>query len=368
MIIQRMGMSRLLLVLLLLLAGLAATVAGCRGDNTEVGSVPGTGTRSIIDCAGRQVEVPLEPQRIAVTCPEAGYALAMYGRGDKIAATTDGMQRDVMLTEMYPHLKGLPIPKKGGEINIEELIRIKADLIFVKDETINNEAAMEKLRLAKIPVVAVEYASIEEQRYAMQMLAIIAGAEEEGQKYQQFYEDTIAMVQARVAAIADNERVTVYHSSQEATRTDTVNTLAAGWTRAAGVKNVSVGQDLKLSDGDHFASLEQILLWNPDYILVNNPDVVGYIMGHEQWRPLQAVKNQRVLPLPVGISRWGHPNSLETPLVVVWTAKTVYPQLFDDVDMQAIIHDFYARFFDMDLDQATMERILKSQGMREAKS
>jgi len=262
----------------------------------------------------------------------------------------------------------LPVPKKGGTINIEELIRIEADLIFVKPDTVNNEAEMDKLRLAKIPVVAIQFISMEEQKYTMQMMATILGTEEEGQKYQQFYQQNISLVQARVASIPDEQRARVYHSTQEATRTDTANTLGGDWTQAAGVINVSVGQDLKFTDGDHYASLEQILLWDPDYILANNPDVVGYIMGNEQWRTLQAVKNQRVLPLPVGITRWGHENSLETPLVTIWTAKTIYPDLFADVDMQAIVHDFYAEFFDWELDQATIERMLKSQGMREFKS
>ncbi len=357
-----------LFVITLLLAVLMSTLTGCARDKTTLETTSKQGSRMITDSFGRQVEVPIEPQRIACTCPEAGYALALYNKGDKIVSTTDGMQRDVILTEMYPHIKGLPVPKKGGAINIEELIRIKADLIFVKDETISNEAEMEKLRLARIPVVGIQFISMEEQQQAMQMVAAIVGAEEEGQRYQKFYQQIISLVQARVGSIPDEQRVTIYHSTQEATRTDSANTLAADWTEAAGVKNVSVGQDLKFSDGEYYASLEQILLWDPDYILLNNPDVVGYIIGHEQWRPLHAVKNKQVLPLPVGISRWGHPNSLETPLVTLWTAKTVYPELFADIDIYPIIHDFYAQFFDWDLDQATMERMLKSQGMRESKS
>ncbi|NLN86645.1 MAG: ABC transporter substrate-binding protein [Syntrophomonadaceae bacterium] len=368
MIVRGNQRGRALVIFMVLMAFLVSMATGCSSNKGTVDTGNASATRLITDSAGRQVEVPADPQRIACTCPEAGYALALYGKGDKIVATTDGMQRDVILTEMYPHLKGLSVPKKGGAINVEELIRIEADLIFVKVDTINNQAAMEQLGQARIPVVAVEYFSIEEQLDAMQMIAGLVGAEDEGQRYRQFYRQTIDKVQARVADIPDDERVTIYHSSQEATRTDSPNTLAADWTKAAGVKNVSVGEDLKFTDGNYYASLEQILLWDPDYILLNNPDVVGYIMGHEQWRPLQAIKNERVLPLPVGVSRWGHPNSLETPLVTLWTAKTVYPELFADIDIYPIIHDFYAEFFDWDLDQATMERMLKSQGMREPKS
>lgn len=357
------GLSLIVLMVIsvLSLSGCSREQAGSKTGNNQA-------TKIISDCAGRQVEVPVDPQRIACTCPEAGYALAMYGKADKIIATTDGMQRDLLLVEMYPQLKGLSVPKKGGTINIEELIKIQADLIFVKDETVNNEAEMEKLRLAKIPVVVMQFQTMDEQQYAMQMMASIVGAEEEGQKYQQFYDQKVGMVRQRVAQIPDNEKLTIYHSSQEATRTDPADSLAADWTKAAGVINVSVGQNLEYADGNHYATLEQILLWDPDYILVNDPNVVGYIMGHEQWRNLQAVKNRHVLALPNGVSRWGHPNSLETPLATIWTAKTVYPNLFTDVDMKAIVHDFYQEFFEWDLDNATIERILSSQGMRSAKS
>jgi len=352
----------------ILAALLILAAAGCSRNASETGQDAQNHTRIITDCLGRQVEVPVNPERIACTCPEAGYAMALYGKGDKIVATTDGMQREVLLLEMYPHLKGLPVPKKGGTINIEELIRIKADLVFVKPDTVTNEAEMNKLQLAKIPVVAVQFVSMEEQIFTMQMLATILGAEEEGRQYQQFYRDQISMVQSRVASLPEGKRVRVYHSTQEATRTDTVNTLGADWTQAAGVINVSVGQDLKFTDGDHYASLEQILLWDPDYILANNPDVVGYITSNEQWRSLKAVKNRRVLPLPVGLSRWGHENSLETPLATIWTAQNVYPELFADVNMEAIVHDFYKEFFDWELDHDTIARILTSQGMRTFKS
>jgi len=324
-------------------------------------------TKVITDCVGRKVEVPVNPQRIACLCPEGGQFLTLYGQGDKIVATTDGMQRDVLLMEMYPHIKGLPIPKKSGVINIEELIDAKPDLVFVKKETTSNEAEMEKLQKTGIPVVALEYMNMEEQKYALQMVASILNTEEECQRYLDFYQRMISTVQERVAQLPEEEKVTIYHAVKEATRTDAAGSMAADWTKAAGVINVSVGEELKFLDGDYYASLEQILLWDPDYILVNDPNVVGYIMNHEQWRPLQAVKKNRVLPLPNGLSRWGHPSSVETPLAIIWTASTVYPELFEDIDMKAITRDFYAEFFDWQLDDASIARILSSQGMRNDK-
>ncbi len=45
-------------------------------------------------------------------------------------------------------------------------------------------------------------------------------------------------------------------------------------------------------------------------------------------------KNHCAYQAPIGISRWGHPGSLETPLAVLWTAKTVYPDKFGHIYMQ----------------------------------
>jgi iron complex transport system substrate-binding protein len=356
---------RISLVLLLLFLALAA--AGCSGKAVDT-SPAEKPTQIITDSIGRQVEVPINPERIACLCPEAGYAIAMYGKAGTIVATSGGMQRDILLVEMFPHLKGLPVPKSNEVINIEELLSSKAELVFVKGDTTSNEAEMDKLKKVNIPVIALQYGNMAEQQYAMQMIAKILGTEAEGQRYTEFYQQTVAEVQKRVTAVPDKDRVTLYHSTAEATRTDTADSLAADWTRAAGITNVSVGQSLKFSDGNHYASLEQILLWNPDYILVNDPNLVGYIMEHEHWRPLQAVKNNRVLPLPIGISRWGHTSSLETPLAVLWTAKLAYPELFKDWDMVKATQDFYQEFFDWQLDQATVDKMLKGTGMRAAKS
>ena len=91
-------------------------------------------------------------------------------------------------------------------------------------------------------------------------------------------------------------------------------------------------------------------------------------MENEQWASLQAVKNGKVLPMPNGISRWGHFSSLETPLAVLWTAKTVYPERFEDIDMKTVTRDFYKQSFDWDLDDATTDKILSGQDMRGSKN
>jgi iron complex transport system substrate-binding protein len=161
--------------------------------------------------------------------------------------------------------------------------------------------------------------------------------------------------------------VRIYHSVNEAVRTDSKGTLPADWTEAAGVINVSVNEDLKFSNNKYFANMEQILLWNPDAILVNEQGVADYILTEKQWAPLKAVQNKRVYQMPNGISRWGHPGSLETPLAVLWTCKILYPELCQDIDMMQETKSFYQDFFNLDLSDEMAAKVLSGIGMREPK-
>lgn len=331
-------------------------------------TVQQTATRTVVDCAGREVQIPDRIERIACLCPEAGHAMAMFGVGDRIVAAVGGMQRDLLLVEMCPQVADVPVPKSSDVINIEELLNCEPDVVFVKEDTAQNEAEMEKMNKTKIPFLVVEYASIERQQYAVEMMGLVVGAPEKARKYNEYYRSCLERVEKRIAEIPPEERVTVYHSVNEAVRTDVEGTLPAEWTRLAGAVNVSLDKELRQQGGKYYASLEQILLWDPEVILVNDPLVADYIMSNKQWASLQAVKNKRVWRLPSGISRWGHPSSLETSLTILWTASKLYPDRFTDVDLVEETKFFYEEFFNYRLTDMEAEKILSGVGMREPKN
>lgn len=349
-------LSCLLILILLFTSGCSQT------DNQKI--IRKQATNTIKDCVGRQVEIPAQVERIACLCPESAYTLAMFGQGDKIVAVVNGVKRDIIMTDMYPSIKGVPVPKSSGVINIEELLNAKPDVVFVTRDTSSNDAEVEKLRKVKIPFLVVDYNSIEKQQFAVEMIGKVVGDTEKARKYREYYQECIQRVKERTQDIDPQHRVRVYHSINEATRTDIAGSLSGDWLQAAGAYNVSTQEKLKVMEGKYFASLEQILLWNPQVILVNEMGVADYIMTNKQWAPLQAVNKHQVLQLPNGISRWGHPSSPETPLVILWTAKTLYPDRFTDLDMVAESKSFYKEFFDLELTDDVINNILFGGGMR----
>jgi iron complex transport system substrate-binding protein len=118
---------------------------------------------------------------------------------------------------------------------------------------------------------------------------------------------------------------------------------------------------------DYYASIEQILVWDPEVIIVNETAAYSLIKGHPQWAGISAVRAGKVYQLPNGISRWGHPGSVETPLAILWTAKTVYPEICTGIDMESEVHYFYNTFFHMQLDDEMITTVLKGGDLREPK-
>ncbi|SPD75366.1 Iron ABC transporter substrate-binding protein [uncultured Desulfobacterium sp.] len=323
-------------------------------------------TNTIVDSLGRQVKVPVVIKRIACMYAFTGHVVAMLGRADDIVAVSNGLKRDVLLSTMYPSIKKALSPKFQGAVNIEELARAKPDIVFVGVDTGGNQAEAAKLDACGLTWLAVDFHSMQEQQQAVTMIGRAIGSSDRAVAYNDYYNSCISRVGKAVAAIPQEDRITIYHATVEPTRTSPKNSLPTDWIRAAGVINVAA-REQGVFDQNHQIGIEQIILWNPEVILVNEPGAGELIMKNPKWAAISAVEKGRVYQMPIGISRWGHPGSLETPLAILWTAKTVYPGQFKDLDMQAETGRFYKKFFDYTLSEKMVRQILQGKGMRLSK-
>lgn len=175
------------------------------------------------------------------------------------------------------------------------------------------------------------------------------GAEEATHKYLEYFDEMIAFVTERVSEIPDDAKKRVYHSVNEATRTSVPGTTSYEFLELAGANNVATKDDIRKVDNNYYTSLEQILEWNPEVILVNEDGVDEYILTQAQWKNIDAVKNNEVYLLPTGLTRWGHPNSVETPIALLHVAKLLYEDVFKDVDIEKEVFYFYKTFMSYEL-------------------
>ncbi len=321
-------------------------------------------TITVTDCVGRSIDIPQQPQAIATLDPFAGLAVIMYGCGDKMIATIGGVKRDLLLQRICPPLANSSVVKEEGSFNAEAILAMGIDLMFIKSDMYRSNIERDKLDSLGIPYLVIDYNGIESQRAAFAVIGKALGRSEKAKQMETYYQGVVDKVLQRVSEIPQEERPSLYHSTSEALRTDTEGSLGADWVSLLGVKNVSLGGDLIFNEKNYYTTLEQIFVWNPDVIICNESGVADYMMKSKRWQGLRAIENGRVYQVPIGASRWGHDNSIETPLVILWLAKTLYPDRFADVDLKSEMTWFYCTFFDYDLSVNEVDTIISGKGLR----
>lgn len=326
--------------------------------------------REMVDSIGRTIMVPYpdEIDSISALYTVTGHIAIMLDKGDIITSCSKGLKRDKLILNMEPHIQDILMPKSSGVINMEELLNSDPDLVFLDTPAYWGKMGTEKLDKLKIPYFVIEFNSIEDEKYAVKTIGNILGEEAEAESYIKFYDQMLQIADDITKKIPEDIKWKVYHSINEVTRTSAPNTLPAEWLERAGGINVALEGDLEKEEDKFYTTVEDIMYWNPEVILVNEPGTYEYIMSREEWQNIDAVLNSRVHLMPTGISRWGHATSLETPLAIVWTLKTLYPEYSEDIDLIALTREFYTQLFEYELSESEIEQILSGMDMRKAKT
>ena len=72
---------------------------------------------------------------------------------------------------------------------------------------------------------------------------------------------------------------------------------------------------------------------------------------------MKAVKDGRVYVNPDGVMYWDY--SSEGVLLMMFIAKTLHPDIFEDLDLVKEVKEFYSRFYGYELTDDQANRLLK---------
>lgn len=347
---------------LLFACALAMLLCSCAATSPKAGGP----TQVVVDSVGREVEVPLDPINVAALDSFTGEAMVMIGAGDRLCGAPAGVISDALLCEMCPSLAEVSVPLSGGTFSVETLTESAPDVVFIKSSLYYARGEAEKLEKMGIPYLVVSYATMEGQMDAIAMIGRVCGGDAEGRAEQlnQYYRGTIETVEEHAATIPESERKRVYHAINEVVRTDGEQSLGTDWIECVGAVNVSSEEQVAQGETDYNASLEQIFLWDPDIVICNAAGTVDYLYSDSKWEGLRAVREERVYAIPVGATRWGQRGSVETFFAMLWLGTTLYPQHYDDIDLQAEVTDFYREYLGIEVDDALYETMLSGEEIR----
>ena len=329
---------------------------------TTENETPKEGTHVIVDHAGYEVEVPYEIDRIAVggILPLPSVLAVFFDSADKIvgmAPNSMSAAENGLLGELYPEILNAETGYiNGSDVNLEELMKLDPDVVFYNA---SQKEQGDQLRNAGFAAVAIsvnkwEYNSIETLNEWIKLLSKIFPDNEKSELVANYSKEIYDMVQGRVAEIPEEERERVfflYKYTDTSMETSGANFFGQFWADAAGAVNVA--EELT-TDNQVAANMEQIYTWNPSTIFITNfteaqpEDLYTNAIGNYDWSAIDAVQNEKVFKMPLGMYRSYTPG-VDTPVTLLWFAKTTYPELFEDINMVQETKDYYMDVFGVEL-------------------
>ena len=329
------------------------------------------GTRTITDHAGHEVVLPEKVERVAIgglTPLTSVYCMFMGSSDGLVGIHPDSKNAAVnsILGEAYPGLKDLPDGwASGDDINMEELIKLDPDVVFYNADVTANYDALEA---AGIPAVGFsttlfdDYNTIDTFNAWIELMKEVMGPSDRADGIIAYGEEVQKTVADKLAEIPEEEypNTLILSNYNESAITAGGTSFANYWITSTGGKNL--GYDVGAFVGE--VNMEQIYEWNPDVLFLNSftaytpEDLYNNTAadGHD-WSGIKAVQDKRVYKIPLGMYYWFPPSS-DSPLMLQWMAKQMYPELFEDLDIEQEIKDYYSGFYGLELTDDQVDLIL----------
>ena len=344
--------------IILIFSLVLALFAGCGSTTGDLG-----GTRNIIftDDCGREVSINPEINRFVPSGPLAQivlFALApemMVGLASKWDSACEGI-----IPEEYWSLPYFGQLYGSADLNIESLAlagpQIVIDIGEIKGSTREDMDALQTQ--LGIPCVFIE-SSLESLPETYRKLGKLLGVEDRAETLaafcQRIYDRSIAIMDE----VGENKAEAIYIPAYEG-----LSVLARGSYHAELLdlltENAAVCEEPLSKGTGNPVGMEQIALWDPEYIIFGTPESWATLDTDPAWQQLQAIKNGHYLMVPTAPDNWmGSPPGAQRYLGLMWLTSVLYPD-YCDYDLKAEVKEFYELFFHCELTDQMYEKITEN--------
>lgn len=330
--------------------------------------------RTVVDHDGIEVDIPEQIDRIAVgnIGPMASVLTLFLGSGESIVGMSPmsmSAAENGILGELFPELLDADTSfLQGSNINVEKLLTLEPDLVLIQSGQSEVRTQLENAGLTVVAfgVGTFKYDIINTYEAWIDLLSQIFPANDKMEEVTAYSKEVLELVQSRVSDIPEAERKRALFLFQY----DETQMIASGrnffgqyWCESAGAVNVA--QDIEA--GQATITMEQVYEWQPDVIFITNftntkpADLYANAVGSDDWSLVKAVQEQQVYKMPLGNFRT-YSVSADMPVTLLWVAKTIYPDLFSDIDTDAEVKDFYQRIYGVTLTDEQVAAMYDPQG------
>lgn len=306
--------------------------------------------RLFTDDCGRQIEIPAEIHAFVPSGPLSQVMLFSLAPEMFVGLAAQWSScADDYIAESYRTLPYFGQLYGSANLNVEALALAAPQLVIdvgqAKKSIVQD---MDELQLkTQIPSVHIE-ASLETVPHAYRTLGALLGKEEKAealaQTCQKIYRRTLSVLEK----VGENKVNALYVLGE-----DGLNVLANGAYHAELMdlltNNVAVLDSPSSKGSGNEVSMEQIALWNPDYIIFQPGSIFATAAERDTWKDLTAIANNQYIEVPEGPHNWmGDPPAAQRYLGLIWLTAELYPQ-YCDYDVKEEIKAFYELFYGCEL-------------------
>ena len=307
--------------------------------------------RTVVDMRGDEITVPADTSTVLTVNSVATQMVLMLGGEDAAATMGKGFNygEGSLNASMFPGLADVPTFSREDS-TVENIAAIGPDFVLE-----GNDDVIAQLRDAGIPAAYISVTSPETIVEAVHIIGDALGgeADQKAQAYEDAYNEALEDTKARTADLSDDEKPRVlYMRSTESTTG--ANSMPDSWITAAGGINAAAEAGFDGSGAE--INAETIMNIDPDIIICESQDVVDQFLSDAAYSELAAVQSGKVYAAPFGTAVWSM-GTAETLLQLSWAGTIINPDLFSDVDLDAVTSDFYQEFFGYELSQDELDGI-----------
>lgn len=346
-----------------------SALSGCASKTGPATAPADQNTRVVTDMAGRKVTIPVQINTIYCAVPTA-EAMVYTLAPDKMAAWVNAPSDDV---KKYLSDRAKSLPVMGGWMgekctaNLEEITKLAPDLIvFMTTAGVNNnpdQIADSITVQTKRPVVIMDSA-LSETAKMYRLMGDILGVQERGEKLASYCEQKMNGINEMVSKVPEDKRVRVYYA--EGTGGLATDPSGSDHTQVLDfVKGINVA-NIQARGGTGMAavSMEQVLSWNPELVLVSSStggeQNYQTILTDPSWSQINAVKNGKVYMTPLLPFGWfDRPPNVTRIMGVQWLASVLYPD-YVKIDLNQEVKDFFALYYNLNLTDEQVKELLKN--------
>lgn len=323
--------------------------------------------REIIDMKGRKVTVPEKITKIYAPSPP-GYNLLYTLAPQTLCGRAHPFRSDLEREMTLPQLRNLPvIGAIGGEsvqADLEALMAAKPDLLLVTSVLGEEDAAQDRtlnaLNRTGIPYVFVVARDLTDYPAAYEFLGALLGEEERAKELAAYIRNALKDAAEVAAKVPPAQRPKVYYAELfDGLSTENADSFHTFLLKLAGDVNVHRENLSPVTTmGWEKVSMEQVLAYNPDFILAFEPVFYQNVYKNPAWRHIKAVQNKKVLWIPRGPFNWfDRPPSFMGALGLKWLLANFYPNEYP-LDVVEEARSFYRLFLNYDLSYEEMYRLV----------